>query len=126
MGNSVLGDVAAVLAVAAALGAALVAGVFFAFSAFVMRGLGRSGPVHAVPAMQGINLAAVRPPLMLLLFGTLVLQFAAALALFATLGWSLATWLAIGSFAAYGAGVVVVPGGFTGSAALGATTAAGC
>jgi uncharacterized membrane protein len=108
MEENALSGVAVVLVASAALGAAAVAGVFFAFSTFVMRGLDGSGAGHAVPAMQGINMAAVRPPLMVLLFGTLVLQLGAGVAVLASLGWSLATWLTIAAFAGYGAGVVVV------------------
>jgi uncharacterized membrane protein len=103
-----MGGVAALLVAVAALGAALVAGVFFAFSTFVMAGLDRSGPDHASPAMRGINVAAVRPPLMLLLFGTLVLELTAAIALLVSLGWSLASWLGVVGFATYAVGVVVV------------------
>ena len=58
------------LAFAAALGCGLNAGVFFAFSAFVMRALGRLPAAQGVAAMQAINVAAVRPPLMAALFGT--------------------------------------------------------
>ncbi|HVX34183.1 MAG TPA: anthrone oxygenase family protein [Solirubrobacterales bacterium] len=58
------------LTFAGALGCALAAGVFFAFSGFVMAGLDRCPPATAVAAMQGINRTAVRPPLMLVLFGT--------------------------------------------------------
>jgi uncharacterized membrane protein len=61
-----------------ALGCALVAGVFYAFSAFVMAGLDRSAPGTAVAAMQGINREAPRPPLMLVLFGTAALCVAVA------------------------------------------------
>ena len=40
----------------------LMAGVFFAFSSFVMRGLSRLPPTQGIAAMQSINLAALRPP----------------------------------------------------------------
>jgi uncharacterized membrane protein len=103
-----LDPVVALLTALAALGAAGVAGVFFAFSAFVMHGLARSGTSHGVPAMQGINLSAVRPPLMVLLFGTLLLALVAAVMTMVARGWSAPTWLCVVSFAAYGAGVVVV------------------
>ncbi|MCO7219046.1 anthrone oxygenase family protein [Klenkia sp. PcliD-1-E] len=51
-----------------AVGCALVGGVFFAFSGFVMAGLGRAP--DGAGAMRAVNVAAVRPPLMVLLFGT--------------------------------------------------------
>jgi len=61
-----------------ALGCALAAGVFFAFSTFVMAGLDRTSPATAVAAMQGINRAAPEPPLMTVLFGTAALCIAVA------------------------------------------------
>ena len=55
-----------------AVGCALTAGVFFAFSTFVMRGLGRIEPTAGISAMQAINVTAVNPWLMTLLFGSAV------------------------------------------------------
>ena len=54
----------------AALGCGVAAGVFFAFSAFVMKGLDRLPAERAVGAMQGINAAAPAPAFMVVLFGT--------------------------------------------------------
>ncbi|GAB7193427.1 hypothetical protein NUM3379_41370 [Kineococcus sp. NUM-3379] len=72
------------LLVLVAVGAGLVGGVFFAFSGFVLRALVRApGQVGAV-AMREVNVAAVRPPLMLLLFGTALAE--AALLVLAVLG----------------------------------------
>ena len=62
----------ATLTLVAGFGSALVAGIFFAFSTFVMAGLERAGPEHGMRAMQGINETAVTPPFMILLFGTAV------------------------------------------------------
>jgi uncharacterized membrane protein len=45
----------------AALGCGVVAGVFFAFSAFVMRALARLPAQQGIAAMQAINVAAVTP-----------------------------------------------------------------
>lgn len=53
-----------------ALGCGLVAGVFFAFSTFVMQGLARTSPPHGIAAMQSINIWALTPVFMTLLFGT--------------------------------------------------------
>jgi uncharacterized membrane protein len=71
-----MSDPAFALTFAAALGCALAAGVFFAFSTFVMAGLDRTEPTAAVAAMQGINRAAPGPPLMTVLFGSAVLCIA--------------------------------------------------
>jgi uncharacterized membrane protein len=49
----------------AALGCGVVAGVFFAFSAFVMRALARLPAQQGIAAMQSINVTAVTAPLML-------------------------------------------------------------
>ena len=59
-----------VLTVAAAVGSGVVAGVFFAFSTFVMRALGRLPAPQGIAAMQAINVAAPTPWFMVALFGT--------------------------------------------------------
>jgi uncharacterized membrane protein len=53
-----------------ALGCGLVAGVFFAFSSFVMAALRRLKPEEGIAAMQAINILAVTPAFMTALFGT--------------------------------------------------------
>ena len=49
------------LAVVTASGAILVAGVFFAFSTFVMGALGRLPPEQGIAAMQSINVVVLNP-----------------------------------------------------------------
>jgi uncharacterized membrane protein len=56
-----------------ALGSGLNGGVFFAFSTFVMAGLARLAPGEGIKAMNAINVTAVTPVFMSLLFGTGVL-----------------------------------------------------
>ena len=58
------------LTIACAVGAGVVAGVFFAFSTFVMQGLRRVPASTGLSAMQGINLAAPTPLFMAALLGT--------------------------------------------------------
>lgn len=58
------------LAVATALGAALVAGVFFAFSSFVMAALGRLPAPAGIAAMQAINVTVLRVGFLGLFLGT--------------------------------------------------------
>lgn len=70
---------------ATALGCGLVAGVFFAFSGFVMKALARLHPAQGVAAMQAINVAAVGFTFMAALFGT-------AVACVALAGWALLAW----------------------------------
>ncbi len=60
------------LLLVSAVGAGVSGGVFFAFSTFVMRGLGASPPVQGAAAMQAINRAAPNPLFMLALLGTAV------------------------------------------------------
>lgn len=55
-----------------ALGCGLVAGVFFAFSSFVMAALKRLPAAEGIAAMQSINILAVTPIFMTALFGTAV------------------------------------------------------
>ncbi len=54
----------------AAIGCGLVAGVFFAFSTFIMSALARLKPNQGIAAMQSINITAINPLFMLALFGT--------------------------------------------------------
>jgi uncharacterized membrane protein len=53
---------------AAAVSSAAVAGLFYAFSTFVMRGLDRAQPPEAIAAMRGINAEAQANVAFLLLF----------------------------------------------------------
>jgi len=54
----------------AALGCGLVAGVFFAFSAFVMKALARLAPGEGIAAMQSINVVVLNPWFMTAFIGT--------------------------------------------------------
>jgi uncharacterized membrane protein len=80
-----MSGVSYVATLATALGCGLVAGVFFAFSTFVMPALKRLPAAQGIAAMQSINKLAVTPAFMAALFGTAV----------ACLG--LVTWAAISS-----------------------------
>ena len=52
------------------LGCALIAGVFFAFSTFVMNALSRLTPSQGIVAMKSINITAINPLFLTTLFGT--------------------------------------------------------
>lgn len=67
-----------VLTFAALIGCALAAGVFFAFSSFVMQGLDDAPAPAALAAMQGINRLAPTPAFMTVLFGSALLCLALA------------------------------------------------
>lgn len=58
------------LKLVAAVGCGLVAGVFFAFSTFVMPALARLQPSQGITAMQSINITAINPFFMIAVFGT--------------------------------------------------------
>ena len=89
----------AIVAFLCALGCGLNAGVFFAFSTFVMAGLARLAPGEGINAMNAINVSAVTPVFMTLLFGTGALcLIAIVLALF--------QWGAPGLFAALLGGII--------------------
>jgi len=68
------------------LGASLVAGIFFAFSAFVMTALGRIPAPKGIAAMQSINVAVLNPVFFSAFFGTGAVCL--ALAIIALAGWS--------------------------------------
>ncbi len=55
-----------------ALGCGLIAGVFFAFSAFVMRALARIPPTQGIAAMQSINKTVINPLFLGVFIGTAV------------------------------------------------------
>jgi uncharacterized membrane protein len=59
-----------ILAIVAAVGAGVSGGVFFAFSTFVMKALGRLPAAEGISAMNAMNKAAPNPLFMLALFGT--------------------------------------------------------
>lgn len=70
----------------AALGSGLIGGVFFAFSAFVMKALGRLPPSSGIAAMQSINVVVINPIFFAAFFGTALLCILLTIA--ALLGWS--------------------------------------
>ena len=73
----------ATVTLTAAIGSGLVAGVFFAFSTFVMSALARLQPPQGITAMQSINITAIDPWFMTAFLGTAVAcLFLAVAALF--------------------------------------------
>lgn len=53
-----------------ALGCGLIAGIFFAFSTFVMNALSRLPPAQGIAAMQSINITVINPLFMTVFLGT--------------------------------------------------------
>lgn len=87
-----------VVTVLAALGSALLAGNFFAFSAYLMKALSRLSAERGIVAMQTITMAIKSPVFLVLFFGTAAL--CAVLSGAAILHWSKpgAGYLLAGSF----------------------------
>ena len=86
-----------VLTAATTIGSGLLAGVFFAFSAFVMSGLRRLPDPGGATAMRSINVTAERPPLMLALFGVSALCVTMIVRALATWSQPGAGWLLAGA-----------------------------
>ena len=86
-----ISQAAFVLVFAAAIGSGVVAGIFFAFSSFVMAALGRLPSDHGIAAMNAINVTVINPMFFLAFFGT------AALCLLASAGVALQWTLTSGA-----------------------------
>jgi uncharacterized membrane protein len=69
-----------------AIGCGLLAGIYFAFSTFVMTALGRVGPVQGIAAMNAINVEIVKSLFMPFFLGTTLTS--AALVFIAFLRWN--------------------------------------
>lgn len=94
------------LQMAAAVGCALVGGIFYAFSTFVMAALGRIPAPQGIAAMQSINVAVINPLFMIAFFGTGLVCLAAAVA--AIWRWhEVGSVLVLAGAAIYIAGVIV-------------------
>ena len=99
------GSLIALPLIIASLGAGLMAGVYFAFSTFIMRSLNQLGAVQAANAMNAINEVILRSWFMTLFFGTTLLY--AVLAGFAVFNADLA-----GRWWIFAAGLIYVVGMF--------------
>ena len=84
------------LTLATALGCGLAAGVFFAFSSFVMAALARLPAPQGIAAMQSINVMAPTPLFMTQLIGTAVACLGLEVWALASWGDSPAPWVAAG------------------------------
>lgn len=95
----------------AAIGSGLVAGLFFAFSTFIMAALANIAPSHGISAMQSINSTILRSLFIPLFFGTTLAS--AALAIVALLRWG-----EPGAWSMLAAAVIYVLGMFVGTIAF--------
>jgi uncharacterized membrane protein len=96
-----------ILVLAAALGSGLVAGVFYAFSTFVMRALARLAPAQGIAAMKSINAVVINPWFLGVFIGTAALSLAAVASAISRWGSPGAAWLLAGGIL-YFAGSFVV------------------
>ena len=69
----------------ALLGSALVGGIFFGFSSFIMKALAAVPSAEGIGAMQSINVIVINPSFMGVFFGTAILSLVAG-------GLALASW----------------------------------
>jgi uncharacterized membrane protein len=102
-----MNQLVSVAGIAALLGSALVGGIFFAFSSFVMKSLARVPPAEGIAAMQSINVVVINPSFLGAFIGTAVLSF--GLGILALTGWShLSANLFLGGAIFYIAGTFLV------------------
>ena len=83
--------------VIALLGSALIGGIFFAFSSFVMKALARVPSAESIAAMQSINLVVLNPSFLGAFMGTAVISL--LVAVLAVVGWETPSspWLVVGA-----------------------------
>lgn len=94
-----------IVSVLCALGAGLTAGIFYAFSTFVMKALGRLPPADGIAAMNAINVTVINPWFMAVFMGTPILCGIAAIL-------ALVNWSAPGSVMILAAALLYVAGSF--------------
>lgn len=80
----------------AALGSGLVAGIFFAFSTFIMKALGKLPAEKGIAAMQSINVVIINPWFIPLFIGTALLCLFIMVLTFVQRPSSAMTWLLLG------------------------------
>jgi uncharacterized membrane protein len=86
-----------ILIVISALGCGLIAGVFFAFSSFIMGALGKLPPGQGIAAMQSINVVVINPIFLGVLFGTAALALFLGFGAIRHLGDPRAIWIVAGA-----------------------------
>ena len=102
-----MNNLTTVLTIVALLGSAVIGGVFFAFSSFIMKALGRVPSQEGIAAMQSINVVVINPSFSGTFMGTAAL--CVVIAFVAVLNWGVpsAPYLLAGALA-YFAGTFLV------------------
>ena len=80
-----MNPIASVIGITALLGSALVGGIFFAFSSFIMKALAGVPSAEGFGAMQSINVVVINPSFLGAFFGTALVSLGAGW--FALSGW---------------------------------------
>ena len=96
-------------AVVALLGSALIAGVFFAFSSFIMKALARVPSHEGIAAMQSINVVVLNRSFLGVFIGTTVISVLVAVLAIKSWGTSSAPYFLVGALL-YVAGTFLVTG----------------
>jgi uncharacterized membrane protein len=91
----------------ATLGSAVMTGLFFAFSVFMMRALASLPPAQGIAAMQAVNVKIITPLFMLVFLGTALASVVLSIGAFVTWPAPSAPYLLAGS-ALYMLGVILV------------------
>ncbi|MCB1123372.1 MAG: DUF1772 domain-containing protein [Verrucomicrobiae bacterium] len=86
-----------VLLIAALLGSALVGGIFFAFSTFIMKALARVPSSEGIRTMQSINITVINPAFLGVFLGTAVLSAVIVLLSLGVWSESLSHWFFVGA-----------------------------
>ena len=102
-------SLAIITSVLALIGSALIAGVFFAFSNFIMAALGRLESGHGMAAMQSINVVVLNPLFLGIFAGTAIVSLLAAGLAILVAGLVPALW-SIGGALLYCLGTFVLTG----------------
>lgn len=87
---------AQIIFTAGAIGSALIGGLLFAFSAFIMKAFSKIPAAEGIRAMQSINIYIINPLFFAVFFGTALLAVVSVM-LYFTSGQSLSHWVWVGS-----------------------------
>ncbi len=96
-----------IVGTSAVLGSALIGGVFFAFSSFVMKALARVPSAKGIAAMQSINVVVINPSFLGAFVGTALLSVGVIVLVLANAGHPSAMFF-LGGAAVYLAGTFLV------------------
>jgi uncharacterized membrane protein len=94
-----------VAVIVSCIGSGLIAGVFFAFSSFVMPALARLPTALGIAAMQTINHTAIRPVFIAVLFGTAMVSIGSTVWALVDFSGAAALWM-VGGSVSYLLGVI--------------------